>query len=212
MILTSALAANAGETAPVPDGAPQAPRREGPINALDAPHRHLGGFVRPDLGFGYLQASGSQNGVDGTISGPAATLGIAVGGALSENVILAFHVWDMVVTNPTITVGGTTLKNADATVSLIAFGPEYTVYTKDNVYFAVTPSLTRGRVSTSGGSSDTNWGFGMRGAVGKEWWVGDHWGLGVAGHISFSINQAADASGLTWTGWGATIAFSATYN
>src|SRR2546428_4983252 len=123
-----------------------------------------------------------------------ATFGIAVGGALSENNILAFHVWDVVATNPTISAGGSTFRNADATVTLIAFGPEYTVYTKDNIYFALTPSLTRGTLSTSGRSSDTNWGFGLRGAVGKEWWVGDHLGLGVAGHLSFYHAEPAPAA------------------
>jgi hypothetical protein len=29
----------------------------------------------------------------------------------------------------------------------------------------------------------------MRGAVGKEWWAGDHWGLGVVGHLSLSFNK-----------------------
>jgi hypothetical protein len=42
--------------------------------------------------------------------------------------------------------------------------------------------------------------------------VDDHWGLGVAGHLSFSVNQASGANAPTWTGWGATNAFSATYN
>ena len=43
--------------------------------------------------------------------------------------------------------------------------------------------------SSNGRSGDTDWGFGMRGAVGKEWWAGDHWGLGVVGHLSLSFNK-----------------------
>src|SRR3982751_5295799 len=32
-------------------------------------NRHLGGFVRPDLGLGYFSESASQNGVDASITG-----------------------------------------------------------------------------------------------------------------------------------------------
>jgi len=49
-------------------------------------------------------------------------------------------------------------------------------------------------------------------ALGKEWWVSDHWGLGVAGHISFSSNQDPVASNNTLTTWAFGAAFSATYN
>src|SRR5207248_6471597 len=91
-------------------------------------NRHLGAFLRPDLGFGYVTASASQNGVDANINGTAGTFGIAVGGAVAENNILAFHFWDIVATNPTVSVGNSTVTNANATMTLIAFGPEYTAY------------------------------------------------------------------------------------
>ena len=63
-----------------------------------------------------------------------------------------------------------------------------------------------------GTSNDTNWGFGLRAALGKEWWVSDHWGLGIAGHVSLTVNQDSGTNPPTWTGLGATVAFSATYN
>jgi hypothetical protein len=207
-ILTLASSANAKAA----EGASaEIARPDIPPSTLDT-RRHLGVFVRPDLGFGYFRASGSADGVDASISGSAASAGIAVGGALFENSILAFHIWDIVLTNPTYSSGGTTTGKIDATFTLIAFGPEYTTYTADNLYFSVTPSLTRGTVSSQGSSSDTDWGFGLRATLGKEWWVSDHWGLGIAGHVSLSLNRLPGTDAPTWTGWGATIAFSATYN
>lgn len=180
--------------------------------ALDTRRRHFGGFIRPDLGLGYVYMSASNNGTDASIKGFAASFGIAAGGAVSENSILAFHFWDVVATNPTVTVGNSTFNNADATLTAIAFGPEYTRYFSDNYYFSITPSLTRVTLATSGNSTDTNWGFGLRAGLGKEWWVGDHWGLGAVGHVSFSANQASGSNAPTWTGWATTVAFSATYN
>jgi hypothetical protein len=199
--------APAASSTPPETSRPTAPVLESNVN------RHLGGFVRPDLGFGYLTTSGSLSGMDATISGVAGTFGIAVGGAISENQVLAFHLWDMVVTNPTITSGSNTASNVNATLTLIAFGPEYTTYSKDNFYASFSPALTRASITSNGSTTDTNYGFGLRTALGKEWWVSDHWGLGLAAHVSFSVNQVSGSTNPpTWTGWGATIAFSATYN
>jgi len=191
---------------PSETSSPATPALESTVN------RHLGGFVRPDLGFGYLTTSASQSGRDVNINGVAGTFGIAVGGAISENQVLAFHVWDIVVANPTVTAGNTTVKNVSATLTYIAIGPEYTTYSKSNYYFSVSPALTRGSISSNNTTTDTNWGFGLRTALGKEWWVSDHWGLGLAAQVSFTVNQDSGTNPPAWTGWGATIAFSATYN
>src|SRR3989442_1257117 len=74
-----------------------------PMGLSDTRHRHLGGFIRPDLGIGYLTTSASQGGVD-------------------------------------------------------------------------------------------------------------HWGLGVAGHLSMSLNEDSGSNAPIWTTWAFTVAFSATYN
>src|SRR3954467_875822 len=177
-----------------------APAKPDPgVQVADARHRHLGFFIRPDFGFGYFRASGSPGGFDATLSGSAATLGVVVGGAVSENNIVAFHVWDMVVSNPTYSSGGSALESVDATVTLVGLGPQYTVYLGDNLYWSMTPSLTRGTISSQGTSSDTDWGFGLRAAMGKEWWIADHWGLGIAAHFSLSMNRAAGTDGGNWT-------------
>jgi hypothetical protein len=180
--------------------------------AFDTRRRHFGFFIRPDLGFGYLYMSTSSNGTDASIKGVAGSFGVAAGAALSENSILAFHIWDLGATNPTFSSGGFSSSNANATLTVFAFGPEYTRYFADNFYFSITPSLSRATIDFNGSSGDTNWGFGLRAGLGKEWWVSDHWGLGVVGQLSFTANQDSGSNAPTWTGWGGTVAFSATYN
>jgi hypothetical protein len=184
--------------------------------ATDRPspgRRHVGIYIRPDLGYGYLDTSASQGTTSTTISGLAATFGLAVGGAVAEGHILAVHVWDMVVMDPNVSYGTGSVANFDASLSLLGLGPEYTAYSKDNLYLSISPSVTRtwisGNTTTSG---KTNWGYGGRVAVGKEWWVAEHWGLGIAGHLSASFNKASGGNGLTWTTFAGALAFSATYN
>jgi hypothetical protein len=197
-------------TPPTPDPAKPPPPSQIGLVRDSTTHRHLGGYIRPDLGFGYVSASASSS--DVSISGAAGSFGIAAGGAVAEDIIVAFHLWDVAATNPTVSVGGTTVNNADATLTVVAFGPQITTYSTDNFYFSITPSLTRATLSSQGTDSSTNWGFGARAAVGKEWWVSDHWGLGLAAQFSLSINQDSGTNPPTWTGWGGTLAFSATYN
>ena len=48
-----------------------------------------------------------------------------------------------------------------------------------------------------------------KGAIGKEWWVGDEWGLGLNGQFALSSNED---EGETWTTTWVGIAFSATFN
>jgi hypothetical protein len=203
-----ANAAPAGYAPATPSALPPAVAPYGPRQAFDTRHRHFGGFLRPDLGFGYYTTSASANGSSASMSGFAGTFGLAAGGALSENNILAAHLWDTVVRNPTLSSPGFS-GTANGDLTMWAFGPEYTHYTADNLYFSISPSLSR--LSTSDGS-DTDWGFGLRAALGKEWWVSDHWALGAVGHVSFSVNDAPGGNGPTWTSWALTVAFSATYN
>ena len=76
----------------------------------------------------------------------------------------------------------------------------------------MTPSLVGLSMTTSGTSSSSQAGFGAKVGVGKEWWVGDHWGLGLAGQFFLGINQDTGGDPPTWATLGGGLAFSATYN
>ncbi|HYR19933.1 MAG TPA: hypothetical protein VEQ15_10600 [Myxococcales bacterium] len=171
--------------------------------------KHFGFYLRPDLGFGYM--SSTESGI--TISGFSGLGGVAIGGAIRENSILAVHIIDAVAQNPSVSSGGSSSSTTDTSLLLWGIGPQYTHYFMPaNVYLSTTLALTRLHISSGGRSEDSNWGVGTRIALGKEWWVSDHWGLGVAGHISFSSNQDPVASNNTLTTWAFGAAFSATYN
>jgi hypothetical protein len=53
----------------------------------------------------------------------------------------------------------------------------------------------------------------VRAAIGKEWWVSDHWGLGASLNGIFASNQdtgGTNPPNISSTFWG--LSFSATYN
>jgi len=180
-------------------------------------HRHLGFFIRPELGFGYFGASASQGGVEMKVSGGGVNFGLAVGGAISEDFILAGQVWDYVVSDPTVSIKGGgfdlsgTASGTDA--GLVGYGVLLNWYfMPGNWYVAATPSLTRLISSDGSDSATSEWGFGVRGALGKEWWVSDHWGLGLAGSLALSSNKDTGTDAATFTTFCAGLTFSATYN
>ena len=184
----------------------QAPPRTGYDSTYQ---KHFGFYIRPDLGFGYLTSTESNI----TISGLSGLAGVAIGAAIRENSILAVHIIDAVAQNPTVSSGSFSATANDTTVTLWGIGPQYTYYfMPSNVYLSTTLALTRLHSSSGRNSGDSDWGVGTRIAVGKEWWVSDHWGLGVAGQLSFGFTPDKGTNPPTWTTIAPTLAFSATFN
>jgi len=172
---------------------------------------HDGFYLRLDLGLGYMGSSASQNGVDASIYGFAGEFGFAIGGAVRPHHILAVHLWDVAVSNPTVSFSGTSVPT-DSTFSIFCIGPQYTFYAPKEVYFSVTPALSWLHGESCGNSADSNVGFGLQLALGKEWKVSEKWGLGVVGQLTLGVNDDSSPNPPTFTTFGFTVAFSATYN
>src|SRR5262249_54018874 len=174
---------------PVP-APPAAPSRPAVAPVADSTvHRHLGLFLHFDLGAGYVRSWASSSG-EVSISGPAVPVGIAVGGAVSENWILAGEVWGTLAPNPKVSFGGSSSSADDTTMSLEAFGLGLTHYFMPaNVYLAFTPAVTLLSFRSGSSTSSTNYGFGAKLATGKEWWVSDHWGLGLGVQVLVGVNK-----------------------
>jgi len=200
----------------LPTGPSMAPgARPGTLLPDNTINRHFGFFIRPDLGLGYLTSSESTPLGDATISGVAGLAGVSIGGAVAENVILGAHLFDAVSSNPDVSLGGSSANTSDTTVTMFGIGPELTYYfMPNNIYISGTLALTRMTVSSNGNDASTDWGFGTRLTLGKEWWVSDHWGLGLSGHVSYANNNDPDSNGgsHTMSSWAFGAAFSATYN
>jgi hypothetical protein len=175
---------------------------------------HDGFFLQMDLGVGAMGSSAEAGGTEVDLSGGSGQFSIGLGGALTPNFVLAGQLWAVSVGDPTVKLNGDKLGEADATLSLSGIGVQLVYYFMPiNIYISATPSLTQLSLDDGSNSGDSETGFGMKLAVGKEWWVSDNWALGLNGQFAFSSNDDSDVAGApSWgTGWFG-LAFSATFN
>ncbi len=192
---------------PVPVAAPLPsvpPPREAPADPTR--RRHLGGFAHLDIGGGWISTSAGSSA--GGFSGGAVPLSVAGGASVVENWILGAELWAL--------AAPTSRSGASSTLFISGIGPTVTHYFMPvNVFVTLTPALAVLSVTdnTLGVSDRTEYGFGLRLAVGKEWWVGDHWAAGVALMGFFSTNRdQGSGSRPTWTTFGWGVGLSATLN
>ncbi len=172
-------------------------------------HRHLGFALRLDAGIGGMGVTAPDPAVSrGSVSGG---MGIVIGGAVAENLILGADLWGMGMFG-----GWGMMQNGGTGHGCGGLGLNVTYYFMPvNVYVSASPSFTSLTSMTHASnvtSVTSSAGFGAKLSVGKEWWVGEHWGLGLAGQFIASWNGNQGAMAGTWTTLGGGVAFSATFN
>lgn len=191
---------------PPPPAPPPVPR---PYSSTA--NRHLGFALRLDGGPGYISSTDSL--YDTTMKGGSGAFGLVVGGAVAENLILGADIWGITAFSPTISQGTMSVSTGNVSVSLTGIGLNVTYYLMPaNVYLSLSPSISRLSLTIGGVSASTKNGLGMKMALGKEWWVSDHWGLGAAAQFFLASNEDQGTSPPTWSSRAFAIAFSATYN
>jgi hypothetical protein len=232
--LTLAAAARAQPTPPqVEPSARRDPPAPGSHQAPDEePQRnpgartHDGVYLRLQLGVGYTNMSANKTGTE-TIAGDGVSFGIALGDALNSNLIIYGTLVDGVAFNPTTKMSGT-LTGGPGMVASLASGGGLRIagvtgvgggaayYLDSNLFLA--GSLLGSRLSVSdvvGTTMKSDWGVTLEGLFGKEWWVSDNWGLGVAGQLWLGVmsdSTLADASTPTWRLAALSVLLSASYN
>ncbi len=171
-------------------------------------HRHLGFFLRFDIGTSLVWARGSVSGsVEPSGAGPG--LLMALGGALSEDLIL---------------FGEVATREANSTDSSSGFSQERTVnvggpgaglsyyFMPLNVYVSgalILPTLSLASADV------TKLGLGLDASVGKEWWVSSNWGLGLAFQLLVARMAGRDGDRTVDPSWRAvalSLSGSATFN
>jgi hypothetical protein len=172
------------------------------------PRTHDGLYVRLFAGPAYLDASGPEA---LSLSGPGLTLGLATGYAVREDLILFVEGRAVIWRGPSSGSEGPGL--TDPVVVEAGFGMGLAFYFMPaNLYASASLAAARLTLRTGDGVGDrsTGWGPGLSLLLGKEWWLGDAWGLGAAAQVSYS-KLSDERSG----SWGTTVvgvALSATFN
>jgi hypothetical protein len=180
-------------------------------------HDHDGLFARVTLGGGFLSASEDYQGVNYTYSGGGFSWGVALGGVIAPNLILFGEFSGITVADPEESGGGTSGTMSGTDMTLIGFGPGLAYYfVPVNLYLSGTLTFSQLSFSDVTGfyaDSNTDFGVGLSLMVGKEWWVTQDWGLGLAGQFQVaSMKDHPDGVSTRMTAETFSLLFSATFN
>jgi hypothetical protein len=192
-------------------GAPEAPVEEGSWNPWDHPapgrYSHDGFFLRLALGFG----GGSVGNSHVRWSGPSLGMGMAIGGSIVENLALHADFQNTFVLSPTQDIDGKeSTFEGDLQLTSMGIGATYyfmpiDLYLSANLGLGVTSFE-----NNAGQQFDTGAGPVLNALVGKEWWVGAEWGIGVAAQL-LVMSVKDDIDGRLTAG-ALNLLVSATYN
>lgn len=187
------------------------------VSRADAPRSHDHGiFLRMSAGGGGaalttdIQRAPRQ---ELKLSGPAGEGDVAIGAIVGRNLALHASVFGWSIVDPDVKINDVTVGSGDATISLSAFGPGLTGYFGPNMFVSGSIGAARLSVERDRVTVDSKTGVAMEFVLGKEWWVGRRWGLGLAGAIGFySVPQDDPDIDDKLTGSSAALRFSATFN
>ena len=123
-----------------------------------------------------------------SFSGLSGNTTLGIGYAVVENLIINLDIFANTVTDPTVEIDGRDVGEVDAEVTITNIGVGATYYIMPtNVYLASSIALAEGSVKSGRVAIETDTGYGINVAIGKEWWVSDNWGIGVAGQLFHTV-------------------------
>ena len=179
---------------------------------------HDGFYLRLHLGGGFTSIVGSNG---SRLSGGGVAIGVALGGAVTPNLIVFGTVAGTIISDPTVTFSGleaanlnVNLAGSSASVGGMGAGVAYYLEPAD-AYLSGALMLVTFEFDDANNKaillSDT--GVGFQGIIGKEWWVSTNWGLGLAGelYIGRTMKDKNDPN-VNWSSSAFSLLFSATYN
>jgi hypothetical protein len=200
-----------------------------PAYAAPGAHTHDGFYLRLQLGEGFGRFTANDHGRHFEVSGPFTAYTIAVGAALTKNLILYGEALVGGFNETKGKIDGKAAATAHNSRVGIGVGVAY-YWPAPNVYVAAT--LMTFQLEASGTGSSADWGTSFEGLVaqqgdaqtepfgggaeaqvGKEWWISPHWGLGAAGEVFAGLAPDYNSDGnFTWTATSFALLLSATYN
>lgn len=191
----------------------------GTAMAANAPREHdRGFFLRMSAGAGAASTKIEGDlGGDLKFSGAAGDANFAIGALVSKNLAVHGTFWGWSMSNPDFEYNNTDGTTENATVTMSAFGPGLTWYMgPSNFYLSGAvgaASLSMDKDLPGGGnlSGDSDTGVAVDLTLGKEWWVGNRWGLGAALGFGYHNIPPGDADN-NFKGTSLGIRFSATFN
>ncbi len=199
------------------DVKPVAREDKGTKDEESARHRHDGFFLRIHSGFGNgLVVEHDYLGSDRKFEGLAGMFRLQIGHEIADNLILFGEYGGFGMQKPDMHWQGETVSEVDAEVGMVDLGIGLTYYFMPiNIYLSGSLTLSVNSIDLKGEEAETGGGLGVYFSVGKEWWVSENWGIGVAlfAYVSSTeveneeLDQTFDVYNRVFG-----IAFTATYN
>ena len=169
-----------------------------------------GFFLRLALGGGPAKSRIESGPEFLEFSGTGLDIEIAVGGIVAPNLAVHGTVFGWLISDPDLKSDyGSVQAKGDLNLSALGAGLTY-YFMPINIYLSGTVGF--GQLSGDGdidGSTDT--GLILEAVAGKEWFVSNRWGLGVAVGFTYHSLPEPDIDP-NWKGWSIPIRFSATFN
>lgn len=175
-----------------------------------------GFFLRLSGGIGGASTELDYQGSNNKIEGGTADINLAIGGVVARNFALHGTIWGWITSDPEVTFGGVSGSlNGDVDFSAIGAGVTY-YFMPVNMYISGSAGVGTLSLDANGigggisGESDLGPAFEL--TLGKEWWVGTSWGLGLA--LSGGVHSVPNGGGVdaSWEGGNIALRFSATLN
>ncbi|MBE0572310.1 MAG: hypothetical protein IH618_12275 [Ignavibacteriaceae bacterium] len=177
-------------------------------------HEHDGFFLRMLYGFGYAElVEKDVLGSDMKFSGLAQNLRFQIGATVAENLMLYGEFGGVMQFDPEFEWMGQSGTAEDVTVSVFDFGGGITYYLMpSNFYFSLSLLASQAEFEFNGTKGESQYGVGINGMFGKEWWVDAQWALGAAiyGYYSTMKDKGGDENEINNFSVG--LLFSVTYN
>jgi hypothetical protein len=188
-----------------------------PAYAPPPPNVHDGFYLRLHLGGGYAHMGGTDAAGDElAFVGGGGSFGLAVGATIAPNLIIFGNLFGMALSDPDVEFNGAAQGGVSGTTTIGGIGPGIAYYFQPvNIYISGTVAAMQFNASDSNGNTqyESNIGYGFQGMVGKEWWVSQDWGIGIAAEILAAGGMKdKDDPTIKWSGTTFSLAFSATYN
>ncbi|MEL6178541.1 MAG: hypothetical protein AAFS10_06285 [Myxococcota bacterium] len=183
--------------------------------------RHDGFFLRLSFGPGWSRATADPelpNQPKLTLTGIHTAGDVAIGGALVEDVVLhATYAWARA-REPTLEAGGQEIASIGERFLFNCLGLGTTLYLPLNIYLSGSFGWGMIDIATNEPVEYTVYNLGTSFVLqaGKEWWLTDQWGVGVAGR--FLGGRITDSTGngpqdqVRWVYQHVSVVLSATYN
>ena len=179
--------------------------------------QHDGFFLRIQYGFGKGRVVEEEYyGDDREFDGTAGVLRVQIGYEVGDNLMLFGALGGFSMQDPDVKWQGTTVNEANADLVVVDLGIGLTYYIMPyNLYFSGSLNTSATSIDVKDQPEESGSGYGIYLSVGKEWWVSDNWGLGVALFVYYGeadVENESTKKEYPVQNRFFGIAFSATYN